>query len=54
MSMHVYMNVLPACGLYLYKYNTTASSVDRQVKSESFLGCNIVVDGYIICGIILL
>lgn len=41
--------------MWVVIYTTlTSSVVDRQVKSESFLGCNIVVDGYIICGIILL
>lgn len=41
---------------YLYVVPCTLDyiSVDRRVKSESFSGCNIVVDGYVICGIILL
>lgn len=38
------MDVLPVCGTIPRTLDYI--SVDRQVESESFSGCNIVVDGY--------
>lgn len=51
-TIHKYnMDVLPVCGA---SYIGLHRGRDRQVESESFSGSNIVVDGYVICGIILL